>query len=137
MTVLEIVLAKAKALKDAGSITEVDAQLAIDEVEQVIKNYCNINDTVDIPAALNFTWANMSVDLLKYTYSSNSADSSTGAEVDSAEVSSLKIGDTQISLGGAASTNQRAAALRSHSATLDTLTMNYTAQLNKFRRMVW
>lgn len=133
MTVLEIVGAKVKALVASGAITEVNEQLAIDETEQVIKNYCNINL---VPAGLNFTWANMAVDLLKYTYASNSADTSS-AEPDSAEVSSVKIGDTQIQLGGASTTNQRAAALRSHTAMLDSITMNYKEQLNKFRRMVW
>lgn len=137
MTVIEIALAKVKALVSAGAVTETDAQLAVDEVEQVIRNYCNICATDTIPVELNFTWANMAVDLLKYTTASNTADAGSGTEVDSADVSSIKIGDTQISLGGAGSTNQRAAALKSHSATLDALTLNYRAQLNKFRRVVW
>ena len=139
MTVLEITLAKVKALVDSGAITEVDAQLAIDEVELVIRNYCNIEETSDIPEALRFTWANMAIDLLKYTYETNRADAGAGGttEVDASEVSSLKIGDTQISLGGSGSTSQRSRTLRSHAAALDQLIMNHREQLNKFRRVVW
>lgn len=139
MTVLEITLAKVKALVDSGAVTEVDVQLAIDEVELVIRNYCNIEETSDIPEALSFTWANMAVDLLKYTYETNRTDAGAGGttEVDAAEVSSLKIGDTQISLGGSGSASQRSRTLRSHVAVLDQLTMNHREQLNKFRRVVW
>ena len=139
MTVLEITLAKVKALVDSGAVTEVDAQLAIDEVGFVVRNYCNIEEISDIPEALNFTWANMAVDLLKYTYETNRTDAGAGGttEVDVSEVSSLKIGDTQISLGGSGSTSQRSRTLRSHVAALDQLTMNHREQLNKFRRVVW
>lgn len=139
MTVLEITLAKVKALVTSGAVTEVDVQLAIDEVELVIRNYCNIEETSDIPEALSFTWANMTVDLLKYTYETNRADAGAGGttEVDASEVSSLKIGDTQISLGGSGSASQRSRTLRSHVAVLDQLTMNHREQLNKFRRVVW
>ena len=139
MTVLEITLAKVKALVDSGAVTEVDVQLAIDEVELVIRNYCNIEETSNIPEALSFTWANMAVDLLKYTYETNRTDAGAGGttEVDASEVSSLKIGDTQISLGGSGSASQRSRILRSHVAVLDQLTMNHREQLNKFRRVVW
>lgn len=139
MTVLEIALAKAKALVEPGVITEDDVQLAIDEIGLVIRNHCNIEETSPIPEALSFTLANMAVDLLKYTYESNRVDAGASgtAEVDSSEISSLKIGDTQINLGGSGSASQRSRALRSHSAALDQITMNYREQLNKFRRMVW
>ena len=135
MTVIEIVSAKVKALIASGAITDVDIQLAVDETAQSIRTYCNIDVDCLLPVELNFTHANMTVDLLKYTYASNSTDAE--AEVDAAEVSSIKIGDTQIQLNGASSTNARAAALRSHAARLDDVTMNYREQLNKFKRMVW
>jgi hypothetical protein len=139
MTVLEITLAKVKVLVASGAVTEVDVQLAIDEVEFVICNYCNIEETSDIPEALSFTWANMAADLLKYTYETNRTDAGAGGttEVDESEVSSIKIGDTQISLGGSGSASQRSRTLRSHVAVLDQLTMNHREQLNKFRRVVW
>lgn len=135
MTVIEIVSAKVKALIAAGAITDVDIQLAVDETAQSIRTYCNIDVSIPLPVELNFTHANMAVDLLKHTYAVNSTD--VDAEVDAAEVSSIKIGDTQIQLNGASTTNARAAALRSHKATLDDVVMNYQDQLNKFKRMVW
>ena len=58
MTILEIVNLK---IVDA-TITEPEKALAVGEVEQVIKNYCNIDE---VPEALNYTWANMAVDLVK------------------------------------------------------------------------
>lgn len=127
MTVLEIV-----NLKITGAaFAEPEKALAVGEVEQVIKNYCNIDK---VPEALNYTWANMVVDLIKYNYESNNSG---GGEVaaDVADVSSIKVGDTQIQLGGGS--GSRANVLNSHRPNLDQIVMNYQSQLNKFRRMVW
>lgn len=126
MTVLEIVNLK---IADA-TITEPEKELAVGEVEQVIKNYCNIDE---VPEALNYTWANMAVDLIKYNYESNNSGGEVAA--DAADVSSIKVGDTQIQLGGGS--NSRAKVLNSHRPNLDQIVMNYKSQLNKFRRMVW
>lgn len=128
MTVLEIVRAK---IKDPA-ITELDIQLAINEVEEVIKNYCNI-DT--IPEALKFTWANMSVDLVRYQHESNISADDVLAGIDVSDVSNLKIGDTQIALQG--NNSERSKALKSHRPNLDQIVMNNKQQLNRFRRMVW
>ena len=126
MTVNEIVRAK---IKDEA-IIELDIQLAVMEVEEVIKQYCNIDE---VPEALNYTWANMAVDLVKYNYESNNSGGEVAADV--ADVSSLKVGDTQIQLGGGS--GSRAKVLNSHRPNLDQIVMNYQSQLNKFRRMVW
>jgi hypothetical protein len=128
MTVNEIVRAK---IKDEA-ITELDIQLAIDEVEEVIKNYCNI-DT--IPDALKFTWANMAVDLIRYQYESNIGEDDVLAGIDASDVSNLKIGDTQIALQG--NNSERGKILKSHRPDLDQIVMNNKQQLNRFRRMVW
>ena len=128
MTVNEIVRAK---IKDEA-ITELDIQLAINEVEEVIKNYCNI-DT--IPDALKFTWANMSVDLVRYQYESNISADDVLAGIDTSDVSNLKIGDTQIALQG--NNSERGKTLKSHRPNLDQIVMNNKEQLNRFRRMVW
>ena len=128
MTVTEIVRAK---IKDEA-ITELDIQLAINEVEEVIKNYCNI-DT--IPEALKFTWANMSVDLVRYQYESNISADDVLAGIDASDVSNLKIGDTQIALQG--NNSERGKTLKSHRPNLDQIVMNNKEQLNRFRRMVW
>lgn len=128
MTVNEIVRTKIKN----EAITELDIQLAINEVEEVIKNYCNI-DT--IPDALKFTWANMSVDLVRYQYESNISADDVLAGIDASDVSNLKIGDTQIALQG--NNSERSKILRSHRPNLDQIVMNNKEQLNRFRRMVW
>ena len=128
MTVNEIVRAKIKN----EAITELDIQLAINEVEEVIKNYCNI-DT--IPEALKFTWANMSVDLVRYQYESNISADDVLAGIDASDVSNLKIGDTQIALQG--NNSERGKTLKSHRPNLDQIVMNNKEQLNRFRRMVW
>lgn len=128
MTILEIVRAK---IKDAA-ITELDIQLAISEVEEVIKNYCNIDA---IPEALKFTWANMSVDLIRYQYESSISADDVLAGIDASNVSNLKIGDTQIALQG--NNSERSKILRSHRPNLDQIVMNNKEQLNRFRRMVW
>ena len=128
MTVLEIVRAKIKN----PAITELDIQLAINEVEEVIKNYCNI-DT--IPEALKFTWANMSVDLIRYQHELNTNADDVLAGIDASDVSNLKIGDTQIALQG--NNSERSKILKSHRPNLDQIVMNYKQQLNRFRRMVW
>ncbi len=130
MTVNEIVRAK---IKDAA-ITEPDIQLAVDEVEEVIKNYCSIDE---VPEGLKYTWANMSVDLVKYTCQSNKSGDDVLEGLDASDVSSLKIGDTNIGLQGGSSSNERNKALRSHQPNLDRIIMNHKEQLNRFRRMVW
>ena len=128
MTVNEIVRTKIKN----EAITELDIQLAVNEVEEVIKNYCNI-DT--IPDALKFTWANMSVDLVRYQYESNISADDVLAEIDASDISNLKIGDTQIALQG--NDSERSKTLKSHRPNLDQIVMNNRQQLNRFRRMVW
>jgi hypothetical protein len=128
MTILEIVQAKIKN----EAITELDIQLAISEVEEVIKNYCSI-DT--IPDALKFTWANMSVDLVRYQHESNISADDVLAGIDASDVSNLKIGDTQIALQG--NNSERGKTLKSHRPNLDQIVMNNKEQLNRFRRMVW
>lgn len=129
MTVLEIV--NAKILNT--SITEAMRNVAIGEVEQVIKNYCKIDV---VPEELYFTWGNMAVDLALYTYQSNVTSGSTD-DIDSSDISSIKIGDTQISLSGGGTSGARSKALSSHKPYLDGMVMNYREQLNQFRRMVW
>lgn len=128
MTVNEIVRTKIKN----EAITELDIQLAVNEVEEVIKNYCNI-DT--IPDALKFTWANMAVDLVRYQYESNIGADDVLAGIDASDVSNLKIGDTQIALQG--NNSERSKILKSHRPNLDQIVMNNKQQLNRFRRMVW
>jgi hypothetical protein len=129
MTVTEIV---AKRVANVTTDTEL-IDLSVKEVEQEIKNYCQIDK---VPKELNFTWANMAVDLLRYQH----AASGTAAEAESfnlGDVSSLKIGDTSVNLGAGSATNAHNIAIKSHNPNLDDIVLNYRQQLNKFRRMVW
>lgn len=114
-------------------VTESEKELAIAEVEQVITSYCNIDK---VPVELNFTWANMVVDLLRFQHAANNPGGGELDDINVGGVSALKIGDTNITLGGnSASAYSRG--IKSHQADLDNLVMSYKSQLQKFRRMVW
>lgn len=128
MTILEIVKAKIKN----EAITELDIQLAIDEVQVVIKNYCSIDE---VPEELKYTWANMAADLVLYQYASNNSSDDVLSDIDVGDVSNLKIGDTQIALQG--NNSEQGKILKSHQHNLDQIVMNNKEQLNRFRRMVW
>lgn len=130
MTVLEMV--QAKLGESGASLSPLSLELAIAEVEQAIKNYCSISS---VPDALRFTWANMAVDLLRYELASSEGPDE-DAEVDMSGVSSIRMGDTTINLGGGANSSY-GRAINSHKANLDDIVMNHREQLHKFRRMVW
>ena len=110
--------------------------MAIEEVELVIKNYCNINS---VPEELKFTWANMTIDLLRYQHESNlSTEASDNIDdINIRDVSSLKIGDTSVNLGSGSISNAHNIAMRSRYPNLDEIIMNYKSQLQRFRKMVW
>ena len=130
MTVLEIV--QAKLGESGASLSPLSLELAIAEVEQAIKNYCSISS---VPDALRFTWANMAVDLLRYELASSEGPNE-DEEVDMNGVSSIRMGDTTINLGGGTN-SPYGRAINSHKANLDDIVMNHREQLHKFRRMVW
>ena len=130
MAVQEIVTAKLKNV----NITPSDMEMAIEEIKQVILQYCNIDD---MPEGLTFTWANMSADLARYQYELTIEVDSNLNGVDTADVSSIKIGDTQINLQGGSSSNKRNKILKSHTPNLDQIVLNYKDQLNRYRRVVW
>lgn len=130
MTVLEIV--QAKLGESGASLSPLSLELAIAEVEQAIKNYCSISS---VPDALRFTWANMAVDLLRYELASSEGPNK-DEEVDMSGVSSIRMGDTTINLGGGVNSSY-GRAINSHKANLDDIVMNHREQLHKFRRMVW
>ena len=128
--IVEIIKAKSKRLAAAYSVDEMLA--GVEEVEQVIKNYCQIPE---VPYQLRFTWANMAVDLLLYQLESNTVPQDVMDAFDPSDVSNIKVGDTSITLGDKYRNNQRSRTLQSHNAALDQLTYNYSAQLNQFRRL--
>jgi hypothetical protein len=136
MTVLEIVKSKTKNLPE---LADVDIQLAIDEIEQHIKNFINYDTDESIPDGHLYTWANMSRDLVKYDYYANQTLETLTSlpDIDPNLINTLKVGDVSISLGSGTASNDKVKALRSHNATLDDITMNYKNELYRFRRMVW
>lgn len=131
MTVLDIVKTKLNNTEIPDDLCE----LCVDEIEQCIKNHCKIDK---VPEALKFTWANMAIDLVRYEYASSNKDLDEPDNISVADISTIKIGDTNIQLGNSGSSiNMRNKAIKSHQAHLDSLIMNYKQQLNSFRRLVW
>lgn len=126
MSIVEIVRSKVK-YKD---ITNLEIEVAINEVKQTILNYCNLEY---MPKELDYTCANMVADLVRYNYISSG--NSENSENTNADISSLKIGDTNISLGTPETAEGNI--VKSHVPNLDEIVLNYKSQLNKFRKMVW
>lgn len=114
------------------TFTDDDILAGLKEVEQVIKNYCKIPA---VPEALNYTWCNMSIDLLLYEHETNTTPDDVLEAFDPSDVSNVKIGDTSISLGDKYRNNVRSRTLQSHNSNLDDLVTNYRQQLNQFRRL--
>ena len=111
----------------------------VDEIEQTIKNYCNLDY---VPKELTYTFVNMVCDL--NTYDSQVVQDNTPSEdgnedisISPSGVNSVRVGNTTISFGSGSDTSTRNRALRSHQANLDQLILDYKSQLNKFRKMVW
>lgn len=95
----------------------------VDEVEHRIKHYCNIST---VPDTLNFVWASMVIDVLKIEQSTIDEIADT---IDSG--AAIKIGDTSISpskTDGTTSTSKK---------TIETIVLNYAADLNHYRRLRW
>lgn len=104
---------KAK-VKDTDA-SDFDIELAMEEAALCIQNYCHI---ASVPRELRFTHANMAADIIRASHASSD-------DIKAHEITSISVDDTRI------------VAQRSHVVDLDKLTHNYTAQLNKFRRMRW
>ena len=107
------------------------AEIALAEVDQSIKNYCHIDC---IPKELLFTRANMVTDLVRY-YEANkpSQDGQVQADTKVGPLTSIKAGDVQYNFADA---SNKSNLHNSHVGNLDEIVMNYTAQLNEFRRLV-
>lgn len=129
MTLLEIVVAKLH-----NKVDDLTCQIAIDEVEQAIKNYCNIDK---VPEELKFVAANMAVDLVRYEQAITGENPEGLEEIGVSDVSSIKIGDTTVSLGKGSENTIIDRAKDSHKVNLDEIVFNYKQQLVGFRRMVW
>lgn len=135
LEVVKIVKAKNKRVSDTskGGLSDEELLLNVKEVEQSILNYCQIPR---VPAQLHFVWANMAVDLILYLIEMNNKPQDPLEALDVSDLSSVKIGDTSIYVGDKYRSNLRSRILQSHNANLDELVMNYTKQLNQFRRIL-
>lgn len=110
-----------KAKTSAIELTDVEIDLALEEVEVAFKNYCNRHD---IPERARFLVANLAVDLLK----SQHAGDSDGSDIPTGELGSITVDDVSLSFD---------ASKRSHVINLDDILLNYREQLNQFRKMRW
>ena len=135
LEVVKIVKAKNKRVTDTndGGLADEDILMNVKEVEQTILNYCQIPR---VPPQLHYVWANMSVDLILYLIEMNNKPEDPLDALDVSDLSSVKVGDTSVYVGDKYRSNQRSRTLQSHNANLDELVMNYTKQLNQFRRIL-
>ena len=135
LEVIKIVKAKNRRIADRqeGGLTDEDILLNVKEVEQSILNYCQIPR---VPSQLHFVWANMSVDLILYSIEMNNTPEDPLDGLDVSDLSSVKVGDTSVFIGDKYRSNMRSRTLQSHNANLDEIVMNYTKQLNQFRRLL-
>lgn len=133
--VVNLVKAKNKRITDMenGGLDDESILLNVKEVEQTILNYCQIPR---VPPQLHFVWANMSVDLILYLIEMNNKPEDPLDSLDVSDLSSVKVGDTSVYVGDKYRSNLRSRILQSHNANLDELVMNYTKQLNQFRRIL-
>lgn len=119
-SVLDII--KAKTPKDKFTVQEM--QMAMEEAEYQIRNYCNLpKPRFSIPQPLTYVWANMAVDALNEADKSRNPGSPVGTAL-----SSVNVGDTGYSF-----TDFKDATIRAVDASM----LSYTSQLNRFRRMFW
>lgn len=112
MTIQEIIMARVPP----GSVNERLMQIIAAEAEQKVRNYCNFAQEEALPAALNFTVANMAMDLIQLRPSSGSEESG--------PVKSVTMGDVSYSFD---TTSGR--------TTLEKLLLNYEGDLKKYRRL--
>jgi hypothetical protein len=133
--VVHIVKMKNKRIVDMenGGLDDEQILLNVKEVEQTILNYCQVPR---VPSQLNFVWANMTVDLILYLIEMNNTPEDPMDGLDVSDLSSIKVGDTSVYIGDKYRSNQRSRLLQSHNSNLDELVMNYTKQLNQFRRIL-
>ena len=135
LDVVKIIKAKNKRITDMGhgGLTDDEIMLNVLEVEQSILNYCQIPS---VPPQLNFVWANMTVDLILFNIEMNNTQKDPMDGLDVSDLSSIKVGDTSVFIGDKYRSNLRSRILQSHNANLDEILMNYTKQLNQFRRIL-
>lgn len=135
--IIQTVTRKLTALQ-AGEFDPLLVADSVDEAEQYILNYCNIRS---VPAALQYVWANLAVDYLRWadaTGKENQTGEQTGETGNGTYISGLKEGDVSLSFSQKTDTQTaKNSAAHSMDAALDNYLFRYEDALNKFRRVVW
>lgn len=90
-------------------------EFAIERVEEVIKNYCNIKE---IPTELNNTVISMTMELYRIE--------NFGSEGEAKDIKSIQVGDTTTTFES-----------KSNKDTSKELLKNYKAQIDPFRNLRW
>lgn len=93
------------------------------EIQWRILNYCQI---AVVPEGLYYTWVSMVIDVLRVEQAANDA---IGVTIDTGG-DNVKVGDTSAS-GGAAKTKTMSKSV------IDSVVVNYHADLNRYRKMRW
>lgn len=135
LEIIKIIKAKNKRITnmEKGGLMDDEILMNVKEVEQTILNYCQIPS---VPTQLNYVWANMTVDLILYYIEMNNTPEDPLDGLDVSDLSSIKVGDTSVYVGDKYRSSLRSRTLQSHNANLDEVVMNYTKQLNQFRRIL-
>lgn len=95
----------------------------VQELEQRILNYCNIDE---VPDGLKFVWASMTMDALRVEQPSEPAIADTVGGV-----SETTIGDTTVKSA------QADGLTNTGKSVIDAVVLNYTVDLNRFRKLRW
>lgn len=108
-----------------GLTDEWDALVSsyVQEVGQRIQHYCNL---VEVPDALERTWASMTIDALRIEQ-----PKLPGIVETSGAREEITVGDTSVSMSdGDGLTN-------TSKSVIDAVVLNYRTDLNRYRRMRW
>ena len=138
-TVKAIALARLTSLGFAAEDVNAEIDIVVDDVAQSVCNYCNISE---VPLELRYVWSNMVVDyfrwLLTLKKKLTEGNGNPGESSTSTVLTSIKEGDTTLAFA-ADTIAQETQALNAHTlaGSVDRIVMNYTDQLNRFRKVVW
>ena len=132
MEILQAILKKLNRYNISWTEDEIEFVLA--EVDQYIKNYCNISV---IPEELVFVRSNLVLDYIRHIESTKPVE--TGVDITNTTkvgpLTSIKSGNIQYNFSDNSTNGNHIS--NAHKVDLDSLCLNYINQLNKFRRNVW
>lgn len=130
-----------KALYGADAPASIVVLDLVEEVEEAIRNYCNISA---VPRGLLFVWVNLAVDLgryhagLKRSIATSTGGAGARQPALAGVVTGLTEGDTSLSLAvDAESESVNVASAHTLAEGVDGLLLDYRNQLNKYRRILW